>query len=160
MAGIGEDYKLLSPSSRSGQKDDTQKDTTEDSFENVSAPPRSENGPMRVLSYIDGIAVLVGIIIGSGVFSSPGLALERCGSPGEVLLAWSTSGVLVWMCSNCYIELGGMMPTAGGDFDYLNRAFGERAAFSFAWYNFFIGKSGSQAIIATIFGRYHTITYY
>lgn len=154
MAGIGEDYKLLSPSSRSGQKDDTQKDTTEDSFENVSAPPRSENGPMRVLSYIDGIAVLVGIIIGSGVFSSPGLALERCGSPGEVLLAWSTSGVLVWMCSNCYIELGGMMPTAGGDFDYLNRAFGERAAFSFAWYNFFIGKSGSQAIIATIFGRY------
>eukprot|EP01035_Chromulina_nebulosa_P041904 gene41904-56746_t len=47
-----------------------------------------------------------------------------------------------------------MMPTAGGDFDYLRRAFGDRVAFSFAWYNFFVGKSGSQAIIATIFGRY------
>ena len=48
------------------------------------------------------------------------------------------------------VRLGGMMPTAGGDFDYLRRAFGDRVAFSFAWYNFFVGKSGSQAIIATM----------
>ena len=41
------------------------------------------------------------------------------------------------------------MPSAGGDFDYLQRAYGQRAAFSFAFYNFFVGKSGSQAIIAS-----------
>lgn len=46
------------------------------------------------------------------------------------------------------------MPSAGGDFDYLKRAYGPRVAFSFAWYNFFIGKTGSQAIISLIFGRY------
>ena len=57
-----------------------------------------------------------------------------------------------------YGRLGGMMPTAGGDFDYLRRAFGDRAAFSFAWYNFFVGKSGSQAIIATMSGQHtHTL---
>jgi len=43
---------------------------------------------------------------------------------------------------------------AGGDFDYLKRAYGDTAAFSFAWYNFWISKPGSQAIIATIFGQY------
>ena len=114
--------------------------------------PNGHSAPNRVLSYVDGTAVLVGIMIGSGVFSSPGLALERAGSSGEMMLAWCVSGMLVFFCSSCYIELGGMMPSAGGDFDYLTRAFGDRAAFAFAWYNFFIGKSGSQAIIATIFG--------
>jgi len=43
-----------------------------------------------------------------------------------------------------------MMPSAGGDFVYLKRAFGERVAFTFAWYNIFVGKPGSQAIIATM----------
>jgi amino acid transporter len=52
------------------------------------------------------------------------------------------------------IILGAIMPSAGGDFDYLKRAYGPRVAFSFAWYNFFIGKTGSQAIISLIFGRY------
>ena len=53
----------------------------------------------------DGIAIIVGIVIGSGIFSSPGLALSRCGgSPGEVLLAWSLSGVLVILTAHCYIE--------------------------------------------------------
>lgn len=52
-----------------------------------------------------------------------------------------------------------MIPTTGGDFDYLGRAYGSYAAFSFAWFNFFISKTGSQAIIATIFGRYFEAVY-
>ena len=124
-------------------------------FQNISSVnSHPEHLEQNKLTYVDGVAVLVGIIIGSGVFSSPGLALERCGSPGEVLIAWCTAGFLVSMSSHCYLELGSMMPTAGGDFDYLKRAYGDRVAFSFAWYNFFVGKPGSQAIIATIFGRY------
>lgn len=157
----GDDYEILiganSPSS-SDQIDvelpDLANNKSHNTNESIEDQNCSSSGPVRALSYLDGTAVLIGIMIGSGVFSSPGLALERCGSPGAVMLAWCVSGALVWLCSNCYIELGGMMPTAGGDFDYLNRAYGERAAFAFAWYNFFIGKTGSQAIIATIFGRY------
>jgi solute carrier family 7 (L-type amino acid transporter), member 9/15 len=108
----------------------------------------------RKLTAVDGVAIVVGIIIGSGIFSSPGLALERAGSPGAVLIAWSLSGLVAMQASFCYLELGSFMPSAGGDFDYLERAFGERMAFAFAWFNFFVGKTGSQAIIATIFGRY------
>eukprot|EP01038_Epipyxis_sp_PR26KG_P007876 gene7876-10692_t len=114
----------------------------------------SSSVPIRRLTFVDGVAILVGIIIGSGIFSSPGLALQRSGSPGAVLLAWCASGVLVVMACYCYIELGTMIPSAGGDFDYLKRAYGERVAFSFAWFNFFVSKTGSQAIISIIFGRY------
>lgn len=110
--------------------------------------------PIPRLNFIDGIAIIVGIIIGSGIFSSPGLALERSGSPGLLLVSWVASGSLVILAAYCYIELGSMMPSAGGDYDYLQRAYGDRAAFSFAWFNFFVAKTGSQAIIATVFGRY------
>ena len=67
----------------------------------------------RSLSFFDGLGIIVGIIIGSGIFSSPGLALQRSGSPGACLLAWSVSGMLVCLTSQCYFELGSMMPTAG-----------------------------------------------
>lgn len=110
--------------------------------------------PERKLTAVDGVAIVVGIIIGSGIFSSPGLALERCGSSGSVLIAWSLSGLVAMQAAFCYLELGSFIPSAGGDFDYLQRAYGERMAFSFAWFNFFVSKTGSQAIIATIFGRY------
>jgi amino acid transporter len=110
--------------------------------------------PERKLTATDGIAIVVGIIIGSGIFSSPGLALERCGSTGAVLIAWSLSGLVASQAAFCYLELGSIIPSAGGDFDYLKRAYGERVAFMFAWFNFFVSKTGSQAIIATIFGRY------
>jgi APA family basic amino acid/polyamine antiporter len=115
--------------------------------------PRSAK-PDRKLTAVDGIAIVVGIIIGSGIFSSPGLALERCGSSGVVLIAWTLSGLVTMLAAMCYLELGSIMPSAGGDFDYLRRAYGDRMAFAFAWYNFFVGKTGSQAIIATIFGQY------
>ena len=67
----------------------------------------------RRLSFFDGLGIIVGIIIGSGIFSSPGLALERSGSPALCLIAWSASGMLVCLTSQCYFELGSMMPTAG-----------------------------------------------
>lgn len=108
----------------------------------------------RQLTFFDGVCIIVGIIIGSGIFSSPGLALQRAGSPSATLFAWTTASILVGLTCQCYFELGCMMPTAGGDYDYLHHTYGNRVAFSFAWFNFFISKPGSQAIIATIFGHY------
>ena len=67
----------------------------------------------RSLSFFDGLGIIVGIIIGSGIFSSTGLALERSGSPGLCLVAWAASGLLVCLTSQCYFELGSMIPTAG-----------------------------------------------
>jgi len=108
----------------------------------------------RSLTPVHGVAIIVGIIIGSGIFSSVGLTLERSGSVGGALLAWVCSGLLVILNSQVYAELGAMIPTTGGDYDYLLRAYGSQAAFSFAFFNFFISKTASQAIIASVFGRY------
>ncbi|CAM9708563.1 unnamed protein product, partial [Ectocarpus fasciculatus] len=108
----------------------------------------------RALNEYDGIGVSVGIMIGSGIFASPGVTLARCGSPGAALLAWAASATLVLCASFCYAELATSIPDSGGDFAFLQRAYGNAVAFCFAWYNFWVGKSGSQAIIATIFSHY------
>lgn len=63
-------------------------------------------------------------------------------------------GLLVITASFCYAELGAMMPSTGGDFDYLNKAYGQSTAFAFAWFYFWISKTGSLAIISTVFGNY------
>jgi amino acid transporter len=133
-------------------RDDRTADTDTEHITNVTTTANNQH--QRRLTFMDGIGVTVGIIIGSGIFSSPGVALQRAGSPGAALCAWVVAGLLVLCTSMCYIELGCKYPKAGGDFEYLSQAYGERAAFSFAWYYFFISKPGSQAIIATIFGRY------
>ena len=93
---------------------------TEDASTDGSIPENLETDEIdstshlkRSLSFFDGLGIIVGIIIGSGIFSSPGLALQRSGSPGACLLAWSVSGMLVCLTSQCYFELGSMMPTAG-----------------------------------------------
>jgi amino acid permease len=85
------------------------------SLDPVDVAPLESNTHVlhRSLSFFDGLGIIVGIIIGSGIFSSPGLALERSGSPGACLLAWAVSGMLVCLTSQCYFELGSMMPTAG-----------------------------------------------
>jgi amino acid transporter len=106
----------------------------------------------RSLGYLDGMGVVISIMIGSGIFASPGIVLKRAGSPIYVLIAWFSSGVIVMITSLCYTELGSRYPSAGGDYEYLTRAYGKPIGFSFIWYYFWISKPGSQAIIATVFG--------
>jgi amino acid transporter len=122
-----------------------------------SSPPLSSppvKGLHRYLGYYDGMGVIISIMIGSGIFASPGIVLHRAGSPLLVLLAWLLSGVIVMTTSLCYTELGSRYPSAGGDYEYLTRAYGKPIGFSFIWYYFWISKPGSQAIIATVFGDY------
>lgn len=138
--------------SKNAELDDSMKSELELRVASMSTD--AGQGLHRRLGFLDGVCVLVSIIIGSGIFASPGVALERAGSPGAALLAWTLSGGLVIIASLCYAELGAMIPSTGGDFDYLNRAYGKSAAFSFAWFLFWISKPGSQAIIATVFGNY------
>jgi amino acid transporter len=102
----------------------------------------------------DGLGVVVGIMIGSGIFASAGTALKEAGSCPAALLAWVVAAALVAVASQCYCELGASVLSAGGDAEYLRLAYGDRAAFVFVWTNFWVLKPGSQAIIATVFGQY------
>ncbi len=112
-------------------------------------------GLQRKITLMDGIIITITIIIGSGIFSSPGVVLLRsdCSIPLD-LTSWILSGLITLFMSQCYIELGGLIPSSGADFSYLTEAYGEYIGFSFAWFMFFISKTGSQAILATIFTDY------
>jgi len=166
MDDMGRVETIYSPLGDSDHKEST---TIESGSGNNAIVPASEggtgvdvganqgNGQTLIaghVKFIDALGIVCGIIIGSGIFSSPGVALQRAGSSGLTLIAWAFSGGLVILTATCYFELAGMMPHAGGDFEYLKRAYGERTSFAFAWFNFWISKCASIAIISTIFGRY------
>jgi len=108
----------------------------------------------RSLSIFDGMGITIGIMIGSGIFASPGEVVERAGGTREALLAWTASAMLVMMGALCYAELGAAFPHAGGDYWFLRLAYGEWAGFAFTWTNFFVLKTGSQAIILFVGSSY------
>lgn len=108
----------------------------------------------KSLTYLNGLSLIIGLIIGSGIFSSPSQVNANAGSYGASLVVWAVAGVLAWTGAASYAELGGAIPLNGGAQVYLSKIFGELVGFLFAWCAVFVLKPGSAAIIAIIFGEY------
>ncbi|OTB06083.1 hypothetical protein M426DRAFT_118049 [Hypoxylon sp. CI-4A] len=108
----------------------------------------------KTLTYLNGLGLIVGLIIGSGVFSSPSQVNVNVGSPGASLIVWAISGVLAWTGAASYAELGGAIPLNGGAQAYLSKIMGELAGFLFTWVAVLVLKPGGAAIIAIIMGEY------
>lgn len=101
-----------------------------------------------------GLSLVVGLIIGSGIFSSPAQVNINAGSPVAALTVWVIAGLLAWTGASSYAELGSAMPLNGGAQIYLSKIYGEWAGFLFTWCAVVVLKPGSAAIIAIIFGEY------
>ena len=108
----------------------------------------------KTLTYLNGLSLIVGLIIGSGIFSSPAQVNSHAGSPGASLIVWTISGLLAWTGAASYAELGGAIPLNGGAQVYLAKIFGELMGFLFTWTAILVLKPGSAAIIAIILGEY------
>lgn len=108
----------------------------------------------KSLTYLNGLSLTVGLIIGSGIFSSPAQVSINAGSYGASLIVWTVAGILAWTGAASYAELGGAIPLNGGAQVYLSKIFGDWAGFLFTWCAVFVLKPGSTAIIAIIFGEY------
>lgn len=108
----------------------------------------------KTITYLNGLSLIVGLIIGSGIFSSPSQVYTNSGSAGASLIVWTVAGLLAWTGAASYAELGGAIPLNGGAQAYLSKIFGELAGFLFTWCAVFVLKPGSSAIIAIIFGEY------
>ncbi|KAI1178531.1 amino acid permease-domain-containing protein [Nemania sp. FL0916] len=108
----------------------------------------------KTLTYLNGLGLIVGLIIGSGIFSSPSQVNVNVGSPGASLVVWAIAGVLAWTGAASYAELGGAIPLNGGAQAYLSKIMGELAGFLFTWVAVLVLKPGSAAIIAIIMGEY------
>ncbi|KAJ5166478.1 uncharacterized protein N7482_005259 [Penicillium canariense] len=108
----------------------------------------------KTLTYLNGLSLIVGLIIGSGIFSSPSQVNANAGSPGAALIVWAVAGLLAWTGAASYAELGGAIPLNGGAQVYLSKIFGELSGFLFTWCAVLVLKPGSAAIISIIFGEY------
>ncbi len=93
-------------------------------------------------------AIVVGVIIGSGIFLVPKRMMEAAGTVELVFAAWIVGGLLSWFGALTYAELGAMKPGAGGEYVYVRDAYGPMMGFLYAWTWFTIGKPASIATVA------------
>ncbi|KAG0307953.1 hypothetical protein BGZ98_009337 [Dissophora globulifera] len=116
---------------------------------------RQRGDLQKNVTFSNGLTLVVGIIIGSGIFASPGPVLSYSKSVGVSLIIWFVSGLLAFAGSLCYAELGSAMPSSGGgEQAYLNHAFGSMPAFLFSWTSISLLKPAANAIICVVFAEY------
>ncbi|XP_069949513.1 Y+L amino acid transporter 2 isoform X2 [Cherax quadricarinatus] len=108
----------------------------------------------RVLGLRNGVGLIVGNMIGSGIFVSPTTVVQYTGSVGMALVVWVATGLVTTVGALCYAELGTTIPKSGGNYTYILEAFGPLPAFLVIWTNFFIAKPFARAIVAITFANY------
>jgi len=108
----------------------------------------------RKLGLFDSTMVMVGIIIGSGIFLTTGIMAKSIPSGGLILLAWFVGGLLTLAGALAFAELGAAMPEAGGQYVYLREAYGPMAGFLFGWILFLVYMTGGIAGLALAFAEY------
>jgi len=108
----------------------------------------------RRLGMLDATAIVIGIVIGSGIFLLPNLIARNLPSRAAILAAWMISGVLSFFGALAYAELGAMMPATGGQYVYLREAFGPLCAFVCGWTFMLAVLSGGSAWLAVTFSIY------
>ena len=114
----------------------------------------SQPGLARKLGLFDSTMVMVGIVIGSGIFLTSGIMAKSIPSSGLILLAWFVGGLLTLAGALTYAELGAAMPEAGGQYVYLREAYGPMAGFLFGWILFLVYMTGGIAGLALAFAEY------
>src|SRR4051812_35386781 len=98
----------------------------------------SDAGPQRRLSLFDSICIIVGVIIGAGIFKTGDKVAGAASGPTVLAMFWLVGGVVSLMGALCYAELTTAYPRDGGEYVFLSRAFGVRTGFLFAWCGFWI----------------------
>lgn len=106
---------------------------------------------MRGLGLVAAFSIVVGNIVGTGVFLKARVMTCNVGAPSTVLLVWVAAGLLSLAGALTYAELSAMMPRAGGEYVFVRDAYGRATGFLYGWMQFFIAKTGSQAALGTGF---------
>ncbi|MGH9468202.1 MAG: APC family permease [Terriglobales bacterium] len=117
------------------------------------------SGTVKALGLTSATTLVMGVMIGSGIFVvSPQIARE-VGSPGLLMLVWVITGVMTLLGALCYGELAAAMPQAGGQYVYLREALGQIWGFLFGWTLFIVIQTGTIAAVCVAFGKYLGVLY-
>ena len=110
--------------------------------------------PLPRLTMTDAIAVIVGIVIGAGIFRTPSVVAANSADNLSFIGVWLIGGIVSIIGALCYGELTTTFPDTGGDYHFLRRAFGEKLSFLFAWARMSVIQTGSVALLSYIVGDY------
>jgi len=110
--------------------------------------------PRQTLSLVDGLVIVVGMVVGTGIFATPALVAQFAGSSFSYLAIWLVGGVLALVGALCYAELATAFPHAGGEYHFLSRAYGRGCALMFAWARCAVIQTGAIALVAFVYGDY------
>jgi APA family basic amino acid/polyamine antiporter len=114
----------------------------------------SEGKLVRALGPIDATMIVMGSMIGSGIFITSAESARLIGAPGWLLLAWAVAGVLTITGALCCSELATMMPRAGGVYIFLREAYGPSIGFLYGWTLFLVIQTGTIAAVAIAFAKF------
>jgi APA family basic amino acid/polyamine antiporter len=115
---------------------------------------RQQIGLVRALGPIDATMIVMGSMIGSGIFITSAESARLIGAPGWLLLAWAVAGVLTITGALCCSELATMMPRAGGVYVFLREAYGPSIGFLYGWTLFLVIQTGTIAAVAIAFAKF------
>src|SRR5260370_16472302 len=117
----------------------------------------STAGPQKLvrgLGLLDGTMIVIGSMIGSGIFITSAESSRLVGSPGWLLVAWALAGVMTITGALCCAELAAMMPHAGGQYVFLGKAYSPGTGFLFGWALFLVIQTGTIAAVAGPFPNF------
>jgi amino acid transporter len=114
----------------------------------------SDQLPAKTLSVSDSIIIIVGVVIGAGIFKTPSLVAANSGSVNQALSLWLAGGAVTFAGALCYAELSSTYPHSGGEYHFITRAFGSTLGFLFAWARITVIQTGSIAMLGFVIGDY------
>jgi amino acid transporter len=110
--------------------------------------------PAGALGLWDAVSIIVGIVVGAGIYQTAPFILKNVSSPTTAMVTWAVAGVLSLVGALCYAELATTYPRDGGDIVYLSRAYGDWAGFLFGWVQLTVILTGSIGMMAFVFANY------
>src|SRR4051794_41973717 len=117
----------------------------------MSTTGKRETQLVRGLGLLDATMIVIGSMIGSGIFIVSGESARLVGAPGWLLLTWVVAGLMTITGALCCAELATMMPRAGGIYVFLREAYGPALGFLFGWTLFLVVQTGTIAAVAVAF---------